>query len=701
MPPTGLTAIELVAKLYKLPSDMRIAIREFGINGVELTPEVMVRVAKTQQLKAKIKSKLSVKQIYQNYPLPAIEILPDGHYLVFLKQDETRQVGLCFDPELGKTIEKPLDMFGTNWIIVSPRVFNPNVQFGLEWFFKEFIVYKRVIAEVLLGSFFIQIFGLVTPLITQVILDKVIVHNSINTLNVLAFAFVAIMIFELLLNLSRNYIFTHTVNKIDAKLGAKLFKHLFSLPFPFFESRKVGTIISCIREMETVREFVANKSISLLIDLCFSFIFVAVMLVYSVKLTLIVLSFVVVIAVLYLAITPMFKKRLEEKFQMAAASNSYLIEAVTGVQTVKSLAIEGMMQKNWENRLGEFLGSNFSLQKVSNLANSLSSLFQRLMNIAILYFGVQMVLTNQMTIGQLIAFNMLSGQMTMPVLRLVGMWNEFQQALLGINKLGDILNHPTEVSSSETNVSLPDLKGHIRFDNIHFRYMPSMPQVFNGLSIEVPPGCMVGLVGKSGSGKSTLTKLLQRLYLPETGAIYLDGVDSRHLDPKWLRYQIGVVLQDNYLFSGSIRENIMMPRPDASMEMIIEASRVAGAHEFISELPEGYDTIVGERGSSLSGGQRQRIAIARAIITNPRILIFDEATSALDYESEAEIVKNFNQIRQGRTVIVIAHRYSTVRSCDVIIALEKGRILEAGTHDDLISRKGYFYQLAQQSRMEA
>jgi subfamily B ATP-binding cassette protein HlyB/CyaB len=406
-----------------------------------------------------------------------------------------------------------------------------------------------------------------------------------------------------------------------------------------------------------------------------------------------------VIGLLYAGVTPEFRQRLQHKFDMGSQSNSYLVESITGIQTVKSLAIEGSMQRKWEDYLGTYIKSGFRLNNIGNVSRSLSSLMQRAMTIAILYFGVKAVIDHQMTIGQLIAFQMFANQLTNPILRLVNLWNEFQQTLLAVDRLGDILNHPVEIQSAQA-ITLPALQGAVRLDNISFRYGLNTPNVLERISLDVKPGTCIGLVGRSGSGKSTITKLIQRLYIPQEGAIYIDDVDTRHMNPIWLRQHIGVVLQENYLFSGSIRENIAMPKPDAPIELIIQAAQLSGAHDFIKELPEGYDTPVGERGSTLSGGQKQRIAIARALITNPRILIFDEATSALDYESERIITSNLKKIKQGRTVFIIAHRLSTVRDCDCIIALDKGRVIEMGTHQELMAQTGYYHTLVSQQERD-
>lgn len=690
---TGLIAFDTIAKINGISLDLRSIIREYSLNNEEIEIDELLRIMKRFDFKSKIKQ-LSPEELTQGYPLPAIILLKDTKYAVLLKVNTDTKNVLIFSIEEKQTKEITFDelekLCNNKFIILSHKLINSQIKFGFKWFFNEIIAYKQVITEVMLGSFIVQLFGLVTPLFTQVILDKVIVHRSIMTLDVLAFAFVVVMIFELLLNFARKYIFLHTASKIDAKLGAKLFKHLFSLTFTYFENRKVGNIITRVRELDQIREFITNKSVSVILDLFFSFVFLIMMFIYSPILTFTVIIFITIIAILYLVITPELRERLEKKFQMGAQSNSYLVESVTGIQTVKALAIEGSMQKKWENYLAGYISSSFKLSNMGNIASAVSNMLQKAMTISILYFGVKLVIANKLTIGQLIAFQMFSNQFSAPVLRLVNLWNEFQQCLLGIDRLGDILNNPIEIQSSKS-ITLPQIHGAVKFDNLCFKYAPNLPYAINHFNFFIKPGMSVGIVGKSGSGKSTVTKLIQRLYLPNEGTIYIDGVDVRQMNPSWLRYNIGVVLQENYLFAGSIRENISLPKPDAPIELIMQSAQIAGAHEFISEFPEGYETIIGERGSSLSGGQKQRIAIARALITNPKIFIMDEATSALDYESERIILNNMNKITKGRTTFIIAHRLSAVRSCDVILVMDKGHIIEAGNHDELMkNEKGYY-----------
>jgi len=691
---SSLVALEVVGQLNKIAIDSKAIIKKFALTNEEIDEKLLLRIAKDEGFKSKFK-KLTLDNL-SKYPLPAIARFSDGMYVTILRVDINKQEVLLFDKQNNQPYTKPFEEFKQiakdEVIILKHKTANDQIKFGFIWFYNQIMNYKKIVGEILLASFVVQLFGLVTPLFTQVILDKVLVHQSISTLNVIAVAFIAVIVFELLLNLVRNYIFIHTTSKIDSKLGSKLFYHLISLPLVYFENRKVGNIIARVRELDQIREFIANKSITVILDVLFSFVFVIMMFMYSVKLTLIAVGFVFIIGILYFFITPELRRRLEEKFQMGAQSNSYLVESVTGMQTVKSLAIEGSMQKKWEGYLSSYVESGFKLTNLSNTLSTLSSLLQKLMTLSILYFGVGLVIEQQLSVGQLIAFQMFANQFSNPILRLVGLWNEFQQTLLSVDRLGDILNSPTENVNKKA-ITLPRVNGEVRFENVSFKYNPNAPQVLNSFCLDVKAGESIGLVGRSGSGKSTLTKLIQRLYIANEGAIFIDGVDIRHMNPSWLRQNIGVVLQDNYLFSGTIKENIEFALPGSPMANIIRAAKIAGADEFISELPEGYDTLVGERGSSLSGGQRQRIAIARALISNPKVLIFDEATSALDYESEKIIQNNMNAIKQGRTMFIVAHRLSTVKECSRIVVMDKGNIVEIGTHDELLNKRGYYYAL--------
>ncbi len=699
---TALIALEIAGSLNRVNIDSRGIAKEFALEDEkEPTIQELARIVKKQSFRVSIK-KLSIEKLVENYPMPIICLMKNGEYRTIVRANKDKEELLVFDTKENKTLPISYENFDKDFsgksIVLKHRIFSEQIKFGFGWFINEIMNYKKIIFEVLLASFVIQLFGLVTPLFTQVILDKVLVHHSLTTLDVLAVAFLVVTLFDFLLNYMRNYVFVHTTSKIDAKLGSKLYYHLLSLPFGYFVVRQVGNIIARVKELDQIRSFIANKSVTVFLDVLFSFVFLAVMFLYSVDLTIMVMGFVFVIGIVYFFATPRFRKKLEEKFDMGAEQNAFLVESVTGVETVKSLALEGAMQKRWEDKLADYVSASFNLSNFGFILSGFTGMVQKLMTISILYFGVMKVIEGDLTVGQLIAFQMFANQFSGPVLRLVNLWNEFQQTLISIDRLGDILNMPPEQTNQKA-ITLSKIKGDISFNKVNFSYTPGGPMVLKDLTFHVKAGMSVGIIGRSGSGKSTVTKMMQRLYIPNDGQVMVDGVDISHFNPKWFRTLIGVVLQENYLFRGSIKDNISMAKPSASMDEIVNAARISGADAFISEMPEGYDSEVGERGSTLSGGQRQRVAIARALITNPRILIFDEATSALDYESEKIINKNLVNIKKGRTTIIIAHRLSTVKDCDVIIAMDKGQIVEAGTHDELINKKGYYHHLYSQQEL--
>jgi subfamily B ATP-binding cassette protein HlyB/CyaB len=510
-----------------------------------------------------------------------------------------------------------------------------------------------------------------------------------KTLNVIAVGLVVATLFEALLSGIRTYVFSHTSSKIDVELGARLFKHLLALPLAYFQARRVGDSVARIRELENIRNFLTGNAITLVMDLLFSFVFIGVMLWYSAKLTLIVVVSIPLYAALSVIFTPILRERLNEKFNRSAENQSFLVETISGIDTVKAMAVEPRWTHKWEKQLASYVSAGLSANNVAMAASGGVRLISKLVTVAIMWLGAMLVVDGTLTVGELIAFNMLAGQVSSPILRLAQLWNDFQQVGISMQRLGDILNARTEVVGEKTRI--PRIEGAIEFDQVSFRYRPDSADVIRAVSLKIAPGEVVGIVGRSGSGKSTLTKLAQRLYVPDRGRVLVDGQDIAIIDTTSLRHQVGVVLQENTLFTRSIRDNIALSNPALSIETIIEAAKLAGAHEFICELPEGYDTLLGEHGTGLSGGQRQRLAIARALISNPRILIFDEATSALDYESERIIQDNMRQICKDRTVLIIAHRLSAVRDADRIIVMERGQIAEQGPHAELVLKKDGIY----------
>jgi subfamily B ATP-binding cassette protein HlyB/CyaB len=566
-------------------------------------------------------------------------------------------------------------------------------QFDITWFLGAVHKYRRLLSEVLIASFFLQLFALVSPLFFQVVVDKVLVHRSLSTLEVLAVGLIAIALFETILGILRTYLFSHTTNRIDVELGARLFRHLLALPIGYFQARRVGDSVARVRELENIRNFLTSSGLTLVIDLFFTSVFIAVLFFYSPLLTWIVLASFPFYVGISAAATPLFQKRLDEKFKRGAENQAFLVESVTGIETLKAMAIEPQMQRRWEEQLAGYVTASFRVTSLGNVASQIVQFVSKLVSAAILYFGAKLVISGDLSVGELIAFNLLAGRVSAPVLRLAQVWQDFHQARLSVNRLGDILNTAPEPIYNPGKMGLAAIRGHISFENVSFRYRIDGQKVLHDINLDVPAGQVIGIVGTSGSGKSTLAKLVQRLYLPEIGRVLIDGVDVAQVDPAQLRRQIGVVLQDSMLFNCSIRDNIALVDPAVPAENVIAAATLAGAHDFILQLPEGYDTVVGERGSSLSGGQRQRIAIARALISDPRILIFDEATSALDYESESIVQKNMVQMSQGRTVLIIAHRLSALRLADRVITIERGRLIEDGSHQELIRAGGRYAKL--------
>ncbi len=689
----GLIVLTNLLQFHSIAVDPKQVQHQFG--DVAIGVSEMLRYAKRNGLKARV-YKTTFERL-TNTPLPGIAALHDGGFLLVGKTGEGKvlvQSPLSPRPQLMTQVELEAVWDG-RIVLIARRASLVDLvrRFDITWFLGAIIKYRSLLGEVLAASFFLQLFALASPLIFQVVIDKVLVHRSMSTLDVLIVAFVAIAVFETVLGVLRTYIFSHTTNRIDVELGARLFRHLLALPIAYFQARRVGDSVARVRELENIRNFLTGSALTLAIDLFFTFVFLAVMFFYSGLLTsIIIASFAFYIAVSAVA-TPLFRHRLDEKFRRGAENQSFLVESVTGVETLKSMAVEPQMQRKWEEQLAGYVTASFLVTNLGNLASQSVQLISKLATGLTLYFGARLVIEGSLSVGELVAFNMLAGRVSQPVLRLAQVWQDFQQARLSIARLGDILNTPAEPTYTVSRSTMPAVAGAIRFDHVTFRYRVDGAEVLHDVNFDIPAGQIVGIVGPSGSGKSTVAKLVQRLYAPESGRVIVDGIDLAMVDPAWLRRQIGVVLQENVLFNSSVRENISLADPAMTIDRVIAAARLAGAHEFILELPEGYDTIVGERGSSLSGGQRQRIAIARALVSNPRILIFDEATSALDYESEQIIQNNMRQIVQGRTALIIAHRLSTVRRANRIITVERGRIVEDGSHDDLIRSGGRYAML--------
>jgi len=692
---TGLVSLLILARFYGVPADGEQLRHLFSESAKPLDETGLLRAA--EHLDFKVGSVASMWSRLPDVPLPAIARRKDGRYVVLAKADPERV--LVQDPAEARPVLLTRFAFEEIWsgqlILLTKRAnLRPEDQkFDFTWFIPAIVKYRKQLGEALLASFFLQVFALLTPLYTQVVIDKVLVHKGMTTLHVLAIGMLALTMFEVILGGLRTYVFSHTTSRIDVGLGAQLFRHLLALPLAYFEARRVGDTVARVRELSTIRQFLTGSAVTVVTDLFFAVVFIAVMVFYSPLLTLLVVGALPFYIALSVIVTPIFRSRLNEKFNRGSENQAFLVESINGIQTVKAMAIEPPLQRKWEEQLAGYVQSSFRATTLGNTAGQVASFINKVTTIAIIWLGAQLVIDGQLSIGQLIAFNMLASQVNGPVLRLVQMWQDFQQAGISVQRLGDVLNATPEPAHNPNRATLPSLAGHVVFEDVTFRYRVDGPETLRKVSLQVAPGQVIGIVGRSGSGKSTIAKLIQRLYTPERGRVLIDGIDLAQIDPTWLRRQVGVVLQENFLFNRSVRDNVAIADPGITMEHVVQAARLAGAHEFILELPQGYDTLVGEHGCSLSGGQRQRIAIARALVTNPRLLIFDEATSALDYESESIIQANLSQICKGRTVFIVAHRLSTVRPANRIFVIEKGEIIEQGTHDQLLKLNGYYARL--------
>lgn len=698
-PDTGLLCLVALCRFHRLPVEPAQLAREFGCAEQSFDEIMIQRAAKALGLRYRFLQQLPAKICLPDASvLPAIAKRVDGTYWILAQRNE--QQVLVHDLRHAQPQVMPEQDFLAEccgaWILLGApqRAVDKEPQaFDLRWFIPALLKYRRLFAEVILTSFFLQILALVTPLFFQVVMDKVLVHHGQSTLDILALGFLAASVFEVILGGIRTYLFSHTTHRVDVQLGSSLYRHLLSLPLAYFQARSVGQSVARVRELDSIRQFITGSALTLCIDLLFTGVFIGVMLYYSVALSAVVLLTMPAYVALSLWITPPLKMRLDEKFKHSAANQSFLVESISGAETVKSLALEPMMQRQWEDHLANYVTSSFRAQHTGNIAGQCANLINKLMTLGILWWGAQLVMRGELSVGQLVAFNMLAGRISAPILKLVQLAQDFQQAKISVDRLGDILNTPREQAFNLQRSVLPSIKGDIYFDNVRFRYRFDGSPALENLTLRVQPGEIIGIVGKSGSGKSTLTKLLQRLYVPEAGRVLVDGVDLATVDVAWLRQHIGVVLQNSFLFNKSIRENIAITNPAMPMAQVVQAAQLAGAHEFIAALPQAYDSLIAEQGSNLSGGQQQRIAIARALIHQPRILIFDEATSALDVESERIIQNNMAAICRGRTVFIIAHRLSTVQGCDSIVVMDKGSIVEQGTHEVLLKKNAHYAQM--------
>ncbi|MGF1874573.1 type I secretion system permease/ATPase [Photobacterium frigidiphilum] len=632
----------------------------------------------------------------QQISCPAMFELKDRRWLVVTGVTIDKVIVLNAD---GTAEDVDIDLLTDIWtgnVITINQVNEKESVFGFRWLFSSFLRHRAVIAQLLIATLVLQSFALVTPFFFQVVVDKILVHQNIDTLVILTGGMVVVTFFDVALTLLRNYIFFHTITRIDASLSSKVFRKLMSLPFSYFQKNSVGQTISRVRELENISEFLNDSTVTMIIDLAFTLVLIVVMYLYSPTLTLVVLISAALYIILLSLNVPAFFKNLDRQFGLGARNNSFLVETISGIETLKSIGVEKSMSHHWDDFFSEFVRVVFKGKMIQARGVQGVELVSKLTTVFVLYFGAKLVIDGSLTIGQLIAFSMLTTNIMMPVIRLAHLSQSLQKARVAVLRLADIVNHSDESDLRATSLRLDKIEGHIELKNVGFSYLSDGPRTLDNISLTVVPGEVIGIVGRSGSGKSTLVRLLHKLYQPDCGQILYDGRELALLDATWLRQQIGIVLQDNVLFATTVKNNIAMGDQSLSLTNVIDAATMVGAHDFIMQLPQGYDTVLDERGGNLSGGQRQRIAIARALAINPRILIFDEATSALDSESERIIQARMKDICKGRTVIIIAHRLSTIRDADRIVTFDNGKIVEQGSHDELCRQNGIYANLHQQ-----
>jgi ATP-binding cassette subfamily B protein len=623
-----------------------------------------------------------------------------GEDLAILYESNDREVLLGIPSE--GLVTKSIEEFSASWgeggqlLLLEATKETPQQRFGIQWFIPYLKRYRGTLVLVFVASFFVQLFGLANPLMIQVIIDKVIVQNSPDTLNVLGGFLLVIAIFEAILSTLRTYIFVDTTNRIDMSLGSQIIDHLLRLPLRYFEKRPVGELSSRVNELERIRQFLTGTALTVVLDSIFSVVYIAVMLIYSWQLTLAALVAIPLLMGLTFTFSPTIRRQLRTKAERNAATQSHLVEVLSGIQTVKAQNIELRSRWRWQELYSRYVSAGFRNVITSTVSSSASNFLNKGSGLVVLWFGAYLVLQGELTLGQLIAFRIIAGYVTSPLLRLSQLWQNFQETALSLERLSDIVDTPQEGEEDRDNIPMPLIQGKIRYENVSFRFKKTGPMQLNNINLEVQAGQFVGIVGESGAGKSTLTKLVARLYEPESGRIIIDNYDISKVELYSLRRQIGVVPQDPLLFEGTVQENISLTNPDATTEEIIEAARAAAAHEFIMNLSAGYNTRVGEKGAALSGGQRQRIAIARTILQHPQLLVLDEATSALDYNTEEQVSRNLSEVFHDQTVLFITHRLATIKDADLILMMDAGRIVEQGTHEELMGLQGRYFYLYQQ-----
>ena len=696
---TALYCLCNIAKHYGVNMDIRRVMHDYAVGEEEPRDTLLLQIASDYQFKSRIRRLGWEKLLALGSAYPAVGIKKNGKKILLcgVRRTEEKTEMAVIDPEVKKagspfeflSREQFEEIYSGSCILLKKtyRLSDENQPFSLRWFIPEFLKLKGVFGQIALTVAIITLLSLVIPLFFQIVVDKVLVHKGYETLNSLGIGIICAILFNGFMEFVRSYFLLFATNKIDISTAMKTFRHLMRLPIDFFERVPSGVLLKHMQQTERIRGFLSGNLFFTILDICALCIFIPFLMFYSLTLTCIVLGYSLLMALVIACLIKPFQTRLNELYQAEGKRQSMLVEAIHGVRTVKSLALEPVEEQHWDDTTAYAIKSYFRVGKISITAKSISQVLEMMMTVTVIWVGALLVFDQKLSIGALIAFQMLSGRVTGPLVKMVGLIHEYQQIALSVKMLGVVMNTPAEPAGG--GIRNP-LNGSVSFENVTFQYRPDLPAVIRNLSLDIPRGTTVGIVGRSGSGKTTLTKLLQGLYNVQQGIVKIDGIDIREIDKAHLRMSIGVVLQENYFFSGTVRENISMTKRSATLEEIIYASRLAGADEFVQKLPRGYDTVLEENASNLSGGQKQRLAIARALLTNPPILIFDEATSALDPESEQVIRQNLRAIARGRTVLIISHRLSIVSSADKILVIDNGERTAFDSHRNLLQQPGTY-----------
>ena len=693
---TSLVCLSLVARHHGIDVSSDRLIHDYSLENEEPSLRRLLRIIKDTGLKARHTS-ITWKQLHKvEQAFPVIARLKNENYVILVgvrKQELDGKVFdqvAVFDPMADQQgfIYLSQEDFEKSWkgeVILAKRSFkllDSNQPFSLKWFLPEMFRQRTAFIDVAVAALFIHLIALVVPLYFQIVIDKVLVNYAVQTLHVLTVGIVAALVFDAILNYLRSYLLLHATSKIDIRVATRTFGHLLRLPIDFFEHTTAGVLTKHMQQTNQIREFLTGSLFRTLLDSTALFIFLPLLFFYSVPLTFVVLGFSLALAINIGVLLGPYRRRLEALYHAEGERQSMLVETIHGISTVKALSMEPVQRKNWDQSSAQAVAMHFRVGKISIAASTISKLLERLLTVVVVFYGASLVLGKSMSVGELVAFQMISGRVTGPLVQLVSLVHSYQQCALSVRMLGTVMNRDAETGIGQG--LRPQIEGCMEFEGVGFSYNPTSPPALEDVNFTIGAGKVVGIVGRSGSGKTTLTKMIQGMHQPQRGLIRLDKLDIRELDIAYVRQNIGVVLQDNFLFRGTIRENIAMAKTNCSFQEVVYVAKMAGAAEFIERMPQSYDTLLEENGANLSGGQKQRLAIARALLKDPRILIFDEATSALDPESEAIIQRNLGVIAKGRTVVIVSHRLSTLTSCDQIIVLERGRVDMMGPHRELL-----------------